>query len=240
MEEFLAQWGASQSTSEGNDELDAAVNEVRSLQETFAKAYQDGDWNDVVELLDTQSSIEVNCHDADGKNAIYWAAGDEGGKDALLKLLRKGADPNIPTATGYSALNRAVRKGFLENVESLISANASLEQCDPGGETPLLMAILYRQQEVCTTVLNKGARLDAVLNDGAGAVYLAIEMRITDIFSALLTRGAEIKTSDNWGSTPLHIAIRLKRVSEAQKIIASLSEDPGFLNKSSPIYGAPL
>lgn len=181
----------------------------------------------------------MNCNDQRGLNAIYCAAGHEEGS-LLIELLQRGATPNLPTAAGWTALGLASARGSLGNIESLLDFGANLEWRDPRGAIPFLMAIDHGQLQACNFLLDKGARIDATLNFGAGVLQIANAQRLVDILSALLACGAKVEVSGNLGSTLLLEASLNGFEFGIDKLIEHYDKLPRFIDAPSLIYGRPL
>lgn len=87
---------------------------------------------------------------------------DPSGVEAALAL---GADPNAPLPMTHpersferrSVLTQAVQQNSPGVIQTLLRAGARIDAPDPGGHTPLLIAILRRRTEIVSALLDAGA-----------------------------------------------------------------------------------
>ena len=180
------------------------INFCTDPQEAFINAISDEKWQEVRELLANHSGIDVNCFNKEGDSAIYCAA--KGDKDTLLRLLERGAHPNLHTKDLRSALNISAYSGLVENLKILLELGADIEHIDPGGYTPLLQAVHKGHLEALQLLIDAGANLNAVLIDGSSALLVAIEHENVPACSALLLAGVNPTLPDNYGNSPLYAA----------------------------------
>jgi len=112
----------------------------------------------------------------------------------------------------------AVARGDTASVRRLVTRQPKLlRQRGFGRVTPLLMAIMEREPQVASLLMDLGAALDEADSEGAGALHLATvslvdrldparEERARTIQALLLARGVPVEQRDRWGATPLHWA----------------------------------
>lgn len=225
------------SDSDGQSIEDTA-SDSSSPQQRFIDAYTNGEWLAVRELLDAEPGIEINCNDEQGQNSLYCAS--DGNTDDLRYLIERGANPNLLTTEGYSALCKAADNGCLENTSLLLGGGADIEHRDPGGWTPLLGAVDGSMHEMVQRLLHDGANADALLDDGKGAIHVAIERKGINMFFLLLEHGINTTSADNYGSTPLHFACRAGLQDVVEKLIQLVPELDDGINDDSLIVGTPL
>jgi len=86
---------------------------------------------------------DVNEKDGGGlKDACLWM-----NKDAVAALIHAGADPNMKSKDGESALMTAASAGCYECVTQLLDAGAKANAKDKEGKTPLLIACITGSEE---------------------------------------------------------------------------------------------
>ena len=220
-----------------NNDLDPEDNNA-DLQKEFVNAFSSGNWQVVRELLSKNPDLDANCADENGESAVHLASKVEG--DALPFLLERGANPDLISPDGYTALCKASKNGFTENMKLLLQYGANIEHQSSRGFTPLLLATYARQNDAVQLLLNNGADINATLYKGTGAMYLALLNYDATVVDSLLTRGIKYSSPNNYGTTPLCIACDRgleKVVQQLLELSAGVSES---VNAYSLSYGAPL
>jgi ankyrin repeat protein len=147
------------------------------------------------------SSLAVR---AAGKDAPLADAVQRRDEQAVLSLLKKGADVNAPQSDGATALHWAA---YLEDAEAtarLIRAGAKVDAPNNYGVTPLALAAANGNAAVIDQLLKGGANPSAAVRAGETPLMLAARTGITEAVKALLTAGAEIDAKETWnGQTAL-------------------------------------
>ena len=82
-----------------------------------------------------------------GRRALNYAA-CRNDNDMIQALLNAGADIQLSNATGFTPLHHAVEHGCLEATVLLIDKGASLESKTRSGDTPLMLGVRMRRQEI--------------------------------------------------------------------------------------------
>lgn len=81
-----------------------------------------------------------------------------------------------------------------------------LEQRDPAGRTPLMLAASEGHTNLIELFLDRGSILEASDKEGLTALgWACLRGRIPAV-QHLIERGADVKTTDNTGRTPLDLA----------------------------------
>lgn len=115
--------------------------------------------------------------DREGATPLHDAA-RAGHVQAIVALIRGGADVNAPDRFGATPLHRAASRGGSEAVDLLLRSGASPALADRFGCTPLHVAAREHQPEVVQLLMNKGANPNAA--DIYGATALATAERINN------------------------------------------------------------
>lgn len=134
-------------------------------------AIDKNDLSQVQRLL--QQGIDPNSLDYHGSTALIQAAEHDssGIVDCLLDF---GVDPNIPGDFGNTALMQASARGNLGMVQALIKHNANIDAQDRKFKnTPLMRAVLGRHEKVVCFLVEAGAKLNLLNNQGKDVVYIA-------------------------------------------------------------------
>lgn len=143
-------------------------------------------------------SKDINAFDWMGWPPLPYACrGDKGEHpEAVLRLLELGADINVQSSKGKTALHCAAKAGFLKVINVLIENGANIDATDNNGETPLYEAIR-------STIKNREKQRAAL--------------------EALLTQGANPNVKNRRGLTPLQAAQQMRRA-DAEKVVALLKK----------------
>ena len=234
----LNEWRLQQESTSSDSRASTPATNSTNPQDAFTVAFENLNWQEVEELLNQHSTLEVNRLNEQGIGAIHYAAECE--ESALELLLEHGADPNLRQYRGEAALSLAAQAGAVKNIRILLSRGADVEAQDCDGWTPLLDAVNHRQSEVLQLLVDAQANVDAVLDDGTGALHLAIGMQDTALFSSLLERGVNSSLADHYGSTPLHEACRYMLADQVKQLLERMAESNHCLDDHSLRYGTPL
>ncbi len=114
--------------------------------------------SDAVRAVLERHGVSVDPDRAEGgwPPLVFASRGDRGGDVAKVRsLLADGADVDVRNAKRQTALHCAAKAGFVEIVEVLLEAGATVDSEDNAGETPLATAI-------ASTVKDKGALASVV------------------------------------------------------------------------------
>jgi ankyrin repeat protein len=120
-----------------------------------------------------------------------------------------------------TALMKAVQKNDVDRARTLIAAGANVNELDPNGDAPLVMAAYLGHTEIVKLLLEAGADVAAV-DPGmkATALHAAAYAGRTGAARLLIEHGIDInKQGPNNGYTALHDATWENNVDTAQVII---------------------
>ncbi|KAI9207399.1 ankyrin repeat-containing domain protein [Polychytrium aggregatum] len=193
------------------------VDLVRYLLEQVYPHYGSGDF---------KPEILVNRINYDGDAPLHSAARSLG-KNTVRYLLTKGANPNQINSSGQTPLTLVTQRDYswgssdddseeanasvnaaLEIVKHLLNAGANINHELPDGSTPLLTALGSGLDKVAIHLMDHGAALDAVDNQGNDAFMNACSGSSVATMQKVLESGAK-----RWSvstlrlMTPLHIAV---------------------------------
>ena len=147
------------------------------------------DKSDMSELLKSHGvpPDDINALDHMGWPELpYVCRGDKGEHpETVLRLLKLGADIDVKSSKGKTALHCAAKAGFIKVVDVLIENGATIDAVDNKGETPLIEAI----RSTIKDTEKQGGAIEKLLLNGANSNF---------------------KTKNR--STPLQIAIQKQRI----------------------------
>ncbi|EXJ68340.1 serine/threonine protein kinase [Cladophialophora psammophila CBS 110553] len=149
---------------------------------------------EVVERLMEMSLDDINCTTSSGSWTPLWMSCAAGNTDVVLFLLRNGADPRMPSATGQTCLHhlQAFPHGDIEKIATaLLKAEADIEAKDHDQHnTPLHYACLRARGPADTVaiqvLLRYGADPCSVARDGRSPIDIAAMRLRPDLLHALL------------------------------------------------------
>jgi ankyrin repeat protein len=162
---------------------------------------------DFVVLLLEQEDIKVN-------NSIFTLGGETALLIAVIRLigaaqrhrpmileiieilLGSGADPNIISTNGVTALSTTIDDNEVEGAKLLVAHGADVNQRIPGrgNSTALILAVANGYTDMVTYLLSlPNIELDAVVDDGRTALMLAAagELAVRSIVMRLIEAGAD-------------------------------------------------
>ena len=98
----------------------------------------------------------------------------DGGTEALQRLLQLGADPNVCAANGWTATMLAASLGRAEVLRLLIRAKADINQKTEEGWTALHLAVLSQQIKAVRVLVIEGAvDINIITPDGTTPLDIA-------------------------------------------------------------------
>ena len=172
----------------------------------------------VVALLVVSSprrSLGEPIHDAAKKNDLA----------ALGKLLAE--DPGLIDKTGpggMTPLQVAIRsgKGSIETITFLLDHKADPNSygADQGRRSPLLLAVMEKDEPVVALLLKRGAEADPTDVYGTTPFHWAVVKGELEMAKLLARSGANMGNVDGLGNTPLHIAAVLGNQTMVEFLLA--------------------
>lgn len=132
-------------------------------------------------------------------------------EDVVIELIAVGADVNVKTDRGTSALHAAAQNGNEKIFDRLIAAGAKPDEANDAGQTPLQMAVRYRHPQLVRKLLELGAdpsKADAL---GRTPLHYGAGMGLLEPVKLLLDKNAALDPVDSEGFTPLGWCRTLQR-----------------------------
>jgi ankyrin repeat protein len=155
-------------------------------QELFAAA-QSGDADQVKSLL--EAGADHAAADEAGETALMHAARC-GHVAAVQVLIAAGADVNAKSPPGWTAIAKAAyngdtERGYVEVIEVLHEAGATLDERIFFGITPLMLAAGGGDAPVVEWLINAGADVLAINEGGRTARMMANDKFYVDVINLL-------------------------------------------------------
>src|SRR3990167_1896677 len=111
-------------------------------------------------------------------------------------LLDHGADPNVKSEVGQTALSRIAVKGYTDVAELFLSHGADPNIVDNYGESILSVACNFNKLEIVKLLLFYGADPNIRSSLTKSALYVALKRDYADIAQELLANGARLNDND--------------------------------------------
>uniref|UniRef100_A0A665VCH8 Euchromatic histone-lysine N-methyltransferase 2 n=2 Tax=Echeneis naucrates TaxID=173247 RepID=A0A665VCH8_ECHNA len=159
---------------------------------------------------DTERRKKLRFH----PRQLYPAA-KQGEVQRVLLMLMEGIDPTYQpdSQNRRSALHAAAQRGLLEVCYMLVQAGAHVDAQDKELRTPLLEAIINNHFEVARYLVQNGACVYHVEDDGYTGLHHAAKLGSLEIVSMLLETGqVDVNAQDSGGWTPIIWAAEHKHV----------------------------
>ncbi|ROL47523.1 Ankycorbin, partial [Anabarilius grahami] len=198
-----------------------------------------------------QTKCAVDAPDSAGKMALHHAAAS--GNTVIVQLLcEHKCHVNLKDSVAAQIQPRHPKCAF-DEVSGSLSRSGIIGRtpCDPwrrwqeplssDGLTPLLLSARHAHAEVCRSLLDWGADINARDKNGRTAVMLASESSCPAAVELLVQRGADLHMVDSLGHDVLHYA-KLSGSSEVRTVLNTAlhrqqSESAGII---SPPYFTPV
>ena len=155
-----------------------------------------------VEQLLAEQGADVNALGPYETPALHWVVRIEN-TDLARKLLEAGANPDLRTGLGLSALSVAIGNNDLAMVQLLLAFKADIEQRDRAGETPLMQAARTGSAEIVRALLVHDATVDSVEpHYGQTALMIGVRSGSAEVVDLLIRAGADVNAQALAGETP--------------------------------------
>ncbi|XP_071099037.1 serine/threonine-protein phosphatase 6 regulatory ankyrin repeat subunit B-like [Haliotis cracherodii] len=147
--------------------------------------------------------FDINCRGYKGWTPVMKGA-YSGKKDTFQMLLSKGANPSLTGDDNGTLLHAASRGGNIDIVRHVI-ADFDLNTRGWNGHTPLMLAVCGGHTDVVDFLVEHGADVNMVDNDGDTLLHLACESGNLTMVKHVMSY-SDINLRDNFGWTPLAMA----------------------------------
>ena len=191
---------------------------------------------EIIELIVNNFS---GCPDL--STALCCATQKNSSVEVVEKLIQLGADINCEDERYKGMLTVTERPVYLaaaynknpEIIETLIKHGVDIEIKNEHDDTPLLVALNYRNSSSARKLIELGANINAQGYEGDSVLYTAYQS-CPDVVDLLLSKKANIKIENDAGDTTLCLALRSGDLDGIKKI-TQYGATIGKINKNNHI-----
>jgi ankyrin repeat protein len=153
------------------------LHDLLPAQERFHFAVKYNLPDQVKSFLET-GDVDINQHDAEGRESPLQSAAWRGHVEVVDLLLLHGADVHDVNHTGHTSLHLAViasnRKRYEQVVASLLRHKSDVNKPGAFGQSPIHSACLYSSSAIVKILIEHGADLSRRDYDGRNAFHLLV------------------------------------------------------------------
>ena len=146
------------------------------------------------------------------------------------KTQEQPAPVQHPVNQSQMSLHAEVITGNMEIVKYHIQTGSDINEKETaGGSSPLITACVFGQTEAALTLIEAGADVNQINNDGSTALHTAAFFCRTEIVEALLKTGVDKAIKNNAGSTAAEsVAIPFEAVKPIYDYFSKVYEPLGL------------
>ena len=188
---------------------------------------------DAMSLL-LNAGAEHNKMDAEGHTWLHAAVCGNCRKEALQAIISHGTDVNAMNKQKQTALALACENGNVDAIKLLLNARADPNIADVNGNTLLHNAVRNTiSKETLQAIIDHGADINAVNNDGATALLLACNTEHRESVNVLMRAGADTSIVDVHGDTCLHKLLQRECDQETLQLLLDHGVPVNAINKNN-------
>ncbi|XP_026807303.1 death-associated protein kinase 1-like isoform X2 [Rhopalosiphum maidis] len=183
------------------------------------------DFQHVVDvLLDRGTGVCVK--DINGNTPLHLATRNNNTSVIKSLLFRQPKVAYEQNNNGDTPMHIACRYGYLECVMKLVEHNATADMVNENLDTPLLVAIKEKHEDVVIYLLhNAPGNLDIFNSEGNAPIHVAVQEGLLNVVETIINMGHSFEYPNDRGLYPLHIATRHGHV-EIVRFLCIAGSDP--------------
>lgn len=188
----------------------------------------------VAQLL--HAGANVDEQNALGSTALIFTSTHPRGMETAQLLTRNGADVDVQTNQGHTALMEASRTGNEALVSILIHNGAQLELKTEKGLTALHIAVKELNVDLSRYLIRQGADVDVKETRGITPLMMSSNFDILEVSQDLIRAGASVDAVDNNDKTALHYAAQKGLVDTVKLLL----RNGAYVNHVDKYWHTPL
>ncbi|KFB38612.1 AGAP010571-PA-like protein [Anopheles sinensis] len=170
----------------------------------------------ILSLLLPLPELDVNLLTRDKRSALTIAIENEQSTAQIVTLLRAGVVIRAEDVLRACLLeDLATLKLLIDRSPEFLAARDFLQR------TPLIIAVVMRNEAMVQYLLDRGANIDEVNSMGMNSLHVAVLNNLTPICRKLLSAKVKINAEDDCGRTPLVIALENEHLAVAEMLVQS-------------------
>ncbi|XP_059489715.1 uncharacterized protein LOC132204878 [Neocloeon triangulifer] len=200
---------------------------------TYAACYSN---KEMCQLL-VKNDADLSAVNSGGNDALHLACFNGKFENVQYLLSLNSFDLGMKGKNGKTALHYAAQKGHHAVAELLLSNELDINVRADFNETPFTLAAYFSDEKMCRYLVDMGADLSAVHNDGNDALHLAcLNGKFENVKYLLGLNGFSVEKKGENGRTALHWAAKNGHVTVV-KFLLSKKADVNALDND---YDTPL
>jgi uncharacterized protein len=152
-------------------------------------------------------------------------AAEHDDRAAALRLLSKGANPNLAGPDGTTAIVWAASNGDVELVRALVKAGANVKTRNQFGTSALTEAAIIGSAPIINVLIKAGADPDTKNPEGETALMAAARSGKVDAANVLLEAGADVNAKEAFGGQSALMWAAAQSQAEMVKLLVSRGAD---------------
>jgi ankyrin repeat protein len=152
-------------------------------------------------------------------------AAERGDRAAALRLLGKGADPNVPGPDGTTAIMYAAANDDVELVRALIKAKADVKRTNQFGTTAITEAAIIGSTPVIDALLKAGADPNTRNPEGETPLMAVARSGKVEAATLLLEARADVNAKEQFGGQSALMWAAAQSQADMVKLLASRGAD---------------
>jgi ankyrin repeat protein len=150
---------------------------------------------------------------------------EQGDRAAALRLLSKGANPNLTGPDGTTAIMWAASNSDIELVRALVKAGANVNAKNQFGTSALTEAATIGSASIVDALLTAGADPNTKNPEGETSLMAAARSGHVDAAKRLLDAGADVNAKENFGGQSALMWAAAQSQAGMVKLLASRGAD---------------